>query len=219
MTADTPEPVENVPKREPTGRRCNGRKKLKRDGEIARDGQGRALFAGYCGNWPGKGTDHVGQGRCSLHGGASLRGEDHPNFKDGSWSGFVDYDEDVLAAVEDIEGDIEVLETLRAERLGQHYQAIKHLAQNEGTAVAQEILEKMDAGQEVDAQLIGQLARVIGASSKGMDRLVARIQSLTNDIADRKGEDPRTFRKEQEFSDDAQERLERLVEGIGGGGE
>lgn len=34
----------------------------------------------------GWGTDHVGSGRCKLHGGASLRGIEHPNFVDGAHS-------------------------------------------------------------------------------------------------------------------------------------
>lgn len=34
----------------------------------------------------GWGTDHVGSGRCKLHGGASLRGVEHPNFIDGAHS-------------------------------------------------------------------------------------------------------------------------------------
>lgn len=47
-----------------------GRKKQSRDGELVRTEGGKAVFGGYCKAWPGKGTDHLGEGRCSNHGGA-----------------------------------------------------------------------------------------------------------------------------------------------------
>ncbi|MEA3401317.1 MAG: HGGxSTG domain-containing protein [Armatimonadota bacterium] len=37
----------------------------------------------------GWGTDHPGEGRCKLHGGASPRGRDHPSFKHGRWSRYI----------------------------------------------------------------------------------------------------------------------------------
>jgi len=52
------EPLEEVPE-QPPEYDCNARK---RDDSV---------FAGYCGARAGKGTDHVGEGRCSNHGGAS----------------------------------------------------------------------------------------------------------------------------------------------------
>ncbi|QLH82474.1 hypothetical protein [Halosimplex pelagicum] len=63
------QPLDEVPQQDPTEERCMGRRKQSRDGEIVRDDDGTPLFAGYCGSWPGKGTDHVGEGRCSNHGG------------------------------------------------------------------------------------------------------------------------------------------------------
>lgn len=46
---------------------CNGRRD---DGTL-------------CQQRAGWGTDHPGEGRCKLHGGSSLRGVDHPNYKHG----------------------------------------------------------------------------------------------------------------------------------------
>lgn len=43
-----------------------------------------------CKHEVGWGTDHVGEGRCKLHGGASLRGADSPNFKHGEQSKYFD---------------------------------------------------------------------------------------------------------------------------------
>lgn len=46
-----------------------GRKKRSRDGELVRTEDDEVVFGGYCKAWPGKGTDHLGEGRCSSHGG------------------------------------------------------------------------------------------------------------------------------------------------------
>ncbi|WP_324757066.1 hypothetical protein [Haloarcula montana] len=60
------EPLDQVPQQQPTDGSCMGRRWEKQDGET--------LFVGYCGAWPGKGTDHVGEGRCSKHGGEAGSG-------------------------------------------------------------------------------------------------------------------------------------------------
>jgi len=69
------EPLDQVPEQDPTDEACMGRRSEKRDGEL--------VFLGYCGAWPGKGTDHVGEGRCSRHGGTGgeqLSGDAHGKF-------------------------------------------------------------------------------------------------------------------------------------------
>lgn len=154
-------------------------------------------------------------GKCDRHGGKSLKGKEHPNYKHGAFSKFADYDDDVLEAVESTvsEGDVAVLDDLRRERLSQYYTVLNYYAQSEGVQVAQEILDALAEGQEVDKGLIGQLARVMQVSTKSMDNLIARIQSLTNDIADRRGENPRTVAEEHRF--DA-EQLAELREDLKG---
>lgn len=160
-------------------------------------------------------------GKCRFHGGATTapRGEDSPHFKDGTWSQYVDYDDDVVATVEQMDGDLAYLEELRDERMAQYYQALKHLAANEGTEVAMEILDKIDEGQEVEADLIRSLARVIGVSSQGVDRLVARIQSLTNDIVEIKGEHPERLEVEHSYDDEQLAQLRDDISAAYGGGD
>lgn len=46
----------------------------------------------------GWGTDHVGSGKCKLHGGSSLKGFEHPNFKTGSNSIYRDFLPDQIKA-------------------------------------------------------------------------------------------------------------------------
>lgn len=43
----------------------------------------------------GWGTNHPGEGRCKLHGGASPRGRDHPRFRTGKWSRYLGEEERV----------------------------------------------------------------------------------------------------------------------------
>ncbi|WP_459191837.1 hypothetical protein [Halosimplex sp. J119] len=59
-------PLDEVPEQDPTDESCMGRRWGKQDG--------KKVFRGYCGAWPGKGTDHVGEGRCDRHGGAGGSG-------------------------------------------------------------------------------------------------------------------------------------------------
>lgn len=182
-----------------------------RCGRTKRDGSGDT-----CDLPAGWGTEHTGEGACKLHGGNTPRGEDNPAFKSGAWSKYVDYDDDVKAAVNATtnEGDVAVLEELRDERLARYYQHLKYLSESEGVSIAKEILDTIDAGQEVDAKMVKELAKVIGVSSSSMDNLIARIQSLTNDIADRRGEDPRTIREEQGLTDEAEDALDRLSDSL-----
>lgn len=64
------ETLPELPRKQPD-KYCNGRNKA---------------HTKYCRNVAGYKTNHVGTGRCFLHGGASVRGVQHYNFKDGKYS-------------------------------------------------------------------------------------------------------------------------------------
>jgi hypothetical protein len=63
------EPLEEVPKIDPD-QYCNSR-------STDRNEEGESVFSGYCSLRAGWGTDHVGEGRCRLHGG-SIEGAGAP---------------------------------------------------------------------------------------------------------------------------------------------
>jgi hypothetical protein len=85
-------PTSEVPRISP-GEDCNGKRWEKRGEET--------IFVGYCDNRSGKGTDHLGEGRCKHHAGSSLKGEEHPNFKHGLFSDFLsDDDREELETIE-----------------------------------------------------------------------------------------------------------------------
>lgn len=67
-------PADEVPKRDPTDSDCMAKK--------TDDG----VFMGYCRSWPGRGTDHVGEGRCKHHFGNAPSGPDNGNYKHGAFS-------------------------------------------------------------------------------------------------------------------------------------
>jgi len=56
-------PSKGVPTLEPTDEDCLGKRTEKRDDET--------VFVGFCRSTPGRGTDHVGEGRCKHHGGCN----------------------------------------------------------------------------------------------------------------------------------------------------
>lgn len=62
----------------------------------------------YCKKTAGWGTDHVGTGRCKLHGGSSLKGFRHPNFLTGKYSKVLP--DNLLGHFEDIMADGKLLE-------------------------------------------------------------------------------------------------------------
>jgi len=56
-------PSKGVPTLEPTDEDCLGKRTEKPDDET--------IFIGFCRSTPGRGTDHVGEGRCKHHGGCN----------------------------------------------------------------------------------------------------------------------------------------------------
>jgi hypothetical protein len=64
----------------------------------------------------GWGTDHVGEGKCKLHAGSSLRGVDHPNYKTGRYIGFLP--DNIKAKVAQVSDDnpLDILPELEIQR-------------------------------------------------------------------------------------------------------
>ena len=87
------EPLDDVEKLEP-GYYCRARR-------VDRDADPVA-FAGYCMQRAGYRTEHVGEGRCWLHGGKSPRGRDSPHFEHGIFSDHMN--EEDREAMEILEG-------------------------------------------------------------------------------------------------------------------
>lgn len=174
------EPMENVPQREPDYY-CNGRKKQRSNGSLRRDEEGRTLFGGYCRNRAGKGTDHVGEGRCDRHGGATLRGEEHPNFEHGLFSDHLSpEDRELLDAIDGV-SNAEGLQSMINYELLRLRRAIGYLEDNSEDQprtfydAFERVLDEAVASGGLEPADIGNLAKLLDS---GNDALLRRMEQL-----------------------------------------
>ena len=175
------EPLEHVPKRDPTGERCMGRKKMKRDGEVVRDDRGRALFGGYCRAWPGKKTDHVGEGRCAHHGGAGGRPMEH-----GIYADVVrDEDREVLDRLEEIRTAQKLEETLNLQVM----KLRRAVELTEGPddardfwAMFEELVETAKQDGELDSGIVRELVNMLQAPASAQHDLMDLIRKTAKDL-------------------------------------
>lgn len=181
--------LEAVPKKDPTGKDCMGRKKLKRDGEVVRDDDGNALFDGYCRSWPGKGTDHVGEGRCKFHGGSSSgapSGEENGNFKHGLYSSVIrEEDHDTLQRIEDMTTAAKLESTLNVQVLKLH-RAVEGM-ESEDRASFLDVFEEVVAGAsapdgEIDANQLRSLAKMLGENDRAIREWADLIRRTAKDL-------------------------------------
>lgn len=194
----TGRPIADAPTQDPTAENCMGKKKQKRDGEVVRDEDGNALFGGYCRAWPGKGTDHVGDGRCKLHAGSSLQGEESPSFKHGLFSDYLSpEDRDAVDALEEYD-DVEKLDELINWRMARLRRALRVRFDSEDEARNFfETFDKMVGQASINGQEPGlsksqirELAKILSTNEQAMQQeidLVRRLIKDRNKIAE--GED------------------------------
>lgn len=145
-------PLDDVPKLD-AGSKCYARR-------IDRDGP-ENVFDGYCRQPAGCRTDHSGSGRCWLHGGGSLTGEEHPNYKHGLYAQLDEstLDDDDLELLEAIDAtdNPRVLEQVIAMHGVRYRRAYEALADREGSPIS-----VTDDGDLVLKSAEGQLAGLGG---------------------------------------------------------
>ena len=169
------EPIENVPQKDPDYQ-CNARKSEKRE-------EGPNLFRGYCKNRAGKGTDHVGEGRCDRHGGASPRGEDHPSFKHGLFSDHLsDEDREAMAAIEGTSNP-EALQSMINYELLRLRRAVAYLEGEEDDSrtffdAFERVLDEATASGGLEPADIGQLAKLLDSGSEALLRRMDQIRKM-----------------------------------------
>jgi hypothetical protein len=162
------QPVEGVPEREPDYH-CNGRKTI---GDI---------FEGYCQARAGKGTDHVGRGRCKHHGGGSPRGEDSPHFEHGLFSDHLsEEDRAVVDALDEYE-DAEKLEELINWRLVRLRRALRELSEEEEMSFWDAFQEILDKTGSVEKGELRELAKMLNQHNRAMQNEIDLIRKLIKD--------------------------------------
>jgi len=139
-----------------------------------------------CGLPAGWGTDHVGEGRCKLHGGASLKGEDSPQFKHGLYSDVVrDEDRETLAAIEDMETTAKLESTLNMQVLKLR-RAIEGM-ESEDRESFLDIFGRMVDGAagadgEIDAGQLQELANMLGQNDRAIREWMDLIRKTAKDL-------------------------------------
>jgi len=178
--------IKEAPKEPPTDERCRGKKKLKRDGETVTNAVGTSMFGGYCRNWPGKGTDHVGEGRCSLHDGTFGTGKDNPNFEHGLFSDVVrPEDRGTLEAIEDMETTAKLESTLNMQVLKLR-RAIEGMEDKDRASfldVFQDMVDgSLGADGELDKQQLMYLAKMLGQNDQAIREWMDLIRKTAKDL-------------------------------------
>jgi hypothetical protein len=135
-----------------------------------------------CGLPAGWGTDHPGEGRCKLHGGASLRGEEHPQFEHGLFSDYLsDEDRRTIEVLEEYE-DAEKLNEIINWRLARLRRAARALNDPEDEADFWDAFERaVEATGEVEADELRELAKMLDTGNRAMQEEIDLVRKLIKD--------------------------------------
>jgi len=176
-------PSEEVPTQEPTDQHCMAKRTERREDVT--------VFVGYCRAWPGKGTDHVGDGRCSNHGGSTPRGEDSPHFEHGLFSDYLDEeDRYAIKGLEEMDDD-EKLEDLINWRLARLRRAVKAMHDPGDQRTFWEAFDEVvQKAEPIEDEEIKELARMLDKGNRAMQNEIDLIRKLIKDhIEVAEGED------------------------------
>lgn len=141
-----------------------------------RDGSGEpcSLPAGW-------GTDHVGEGACKLHGGASLRGKESPAFKHGLFSDYLDQeDRRTIDTLEEYD-DAEKLDELINWRLARLRRYLREMSEEEEMSFWDAFMEVVDATDDVGHQEIAQLAKMLDRNNRAVQEEIDLVRKLIKD--------------------------------------
>jgi len=170
---------DEVPTQDPTSEDCMGKKTDRRD-------DGTTVFAGYCRAWPGKGTDHVGEGRCKLHGGATPRGEDSPHFEHGLFSDYLsDEDRNAIDGLEEM-GDGEKLDELINWRLARLRRYLRQMNDSDRDSFFDKFDQMVQEGRKngepgLSAAQIKELAKALNMNNRAAQEEIDLVRKLIKD--------------------------------------
>lgn len=166
-------PSDDVPQQQPTDRNCMGKRTERRGDE--------SVFVGYCRAWPGKGTDHVGEGRCKNHGGATPRGEDSPHFKHGLFSDYLsEEDQRTIDVLEEFD-DAEKLDELINWRLARLRRYLREMSEEEELSFWDAFREVVHATGVVEDEEIRALAQMLDKNNRSVQAEIDLVRKLIKD--------------------------------------
>ena len=211
-------PLKDAPVLETTDRDCMARKKLKRDGDVVKDDNGDVLFGGYCKCWPGKGTDTVGEGRCSLHGGngGAPAGPANGNYKNGLNSTVMrPEDEAMLEAIEEMStaAKLEEMHNLQYVKLYRAVESMESSDRNDFWDAFARLVEKVEIPEETDLK---SLAQMLSTNDRQIREYMDLIRKTAKDL--HKITDGESLNVEHEVDSDSLEELQNTLESAYGNG-
>jgi len=143
---------------------------------TTRDGDPCQLPAGW-------GTDHVGEGRCKLHGGSTVTptGEDNGAFKHGLFSDHLgEEDRETIATLEEY-GDAEKLDEIINWRLARLRRAVRALNEDDEQNFWAAFSELAGQVGDPDPEQIQELARMLDKGNRAVQMEIDTLRKLIKD--------------------------------------
>lgn len=187
-------PTRDVAKLDADGEHCRGKRAKKLVASeldidvpeecIDEDGL-VSIFRGYCRNHPGKGTDHVGSGRCKFHDGPGS-GKDNPAWKHGLYSSVIrEEDHSTLKRIEEMSTAAKLESTLNMAVMKLH-RAIEGMESEDRTDfmdVFEDIVAASAAPDEsIDKQQLMYLAKMLGSGEREVREWMDYIRRASKDL-------------------------------------
>lgn len=146
-------------------------------GASKRDGSGDT-----CSLPAGWGTDHVGEGKCKLHGGSSPRGKEAAGFKHGLFSDYLDEEDRTAIDALDEYGDADKLDELINWRLARLRRAVQALNDDEDQRTFWDAFsELVEKTGEPEAEEIKELAKMLSQGNRAMQDEIDLVRKLIKD--------------------------------------
>ena len=194
----------DVPKRDPTDKHCMAKK-------SKRDHDGTSLFRGYCRNAPGKGTDHLGSGRCKFHDGPGAKsGPENPQWKHGLNSTVLrDEDEAMLEAIEELSTRAKLEETLNLQmvKLYRAVESMEESSQNEFWDAFMQIVNQIEYPEDTDLRA---LAMMLGQNDRAIREWMDLIRKTAKDL--HKITDGETVNHQHEVDEEQLDEIRELMD-------
>lgn len=145
-------------------------------GGTKRDGSGDA-----CSLPAGWGTDHVGEGKCKLHGGANATGEDNGAFKHGLFSDYLDEEDREAVDALDEYGDVAKLDELINWRLARLRRAVRALNDSERSSFWDAFEDLVAQTGPIESAELRELAKMLGQHDRAMQNEIDLVRKLIKD--------------------------------------
>ena len=171
-------PIDEVPQQD-WADYCNARKSKEVDPDD--DDNYDRYFTGYCRAEAGKGTAHFGEGRCRVHGGATPRGAENPNFEHGIFSDYLSEDDKLAVdAIGEYENE-EKLQEMIDWRIAKLRRAVRANEDDMSTSFWDAYKELIRSTDSIGVEEIKELSKLAGSEDGRVRAEIDQIRKLIKD--------------------------------------